>query len=370
MDQYIVTGMTCAACQNHVEKAVSKVPGIESVSVSLLTNSMAVEGTASADEIIKAVETAGYGAQPKGAKKNQGSGSSQMTVDEDVLKDRETPKLKRRLLMSVGFLVLLMYITMGHNILGWPIPGFLQHNHIGLAIIQMLIAIVVMVINVPLALMSAKYLGKRFLINSIKSIVITSVLLDVIAPPMIPIYTGSPFLAAVFNGILCGIGLALIFMRNSSTGGTDFVIMTINKLRPHMSVGAVTQVIDGIIILAGAFFFKNIDAVLYGIISVLILGIVMDRLMAGANTGKIAFIVSEKPQEIAEAIDQAVGRGSTLIKGKGSYTRTDKNIVFCACATKEMYKVKETVEAVDPKAFLVITDSREVYGEGFNPIIG
>ena len=230
--------------------------------------------------------------------------------------------------------------------------------------------IVVMVINVPLALMSAKYLGKRFLINSIKSIVITSVLLDVIAPPMIPIYTGSPFLAAVFNGILCGIGLALIFMRNSSTGGTDFVIMTINKLRPHMSVGAVTQVIDGIIILAGAFFFKNIDAVLYGIISVLILGIVMDRMMAGANTGKIAFIVSEKPQEIAEAIDQAVGRGSTLIKGKGSYTRTDKNIVFCACATKEMYKVKKTVEAVDPKAFLVITDSREVYGEGFNPIIG
>lgn len=148
------------------------------------------------------------------------------------------------------------------------------------------------------------------------------------------------------------------------------MIMTINKLRPHMSVGAVTQVIDGIIILAGAFFFKNIDAVLYGIISVLILGIVMDRLMAGANTGKIAFIVSEKPQEIAEAIDQAVGRGSTLIKGKGSYTRTDKNIVFCACATKEMYKVKKTVEAVDPKAFLVITDSREVYGEGFNPIIG
>ena len=147
MDQYIVTGMTCAACQNHVEKAVSKVPGVESVSVSLLTNSMAVKGTASADEIIKAVEAAGYGAQPKGAKKNQGSGSSQMTVDEDVLKDRETPKLKRRLLMSVGFLVLLMYITMGHNMLGWPIPGFLQHNHIGLAIIQMLIAIVVMVIN-------------------------------------------------------------------------------------------------------------------------------------------------------------------------------------------------------------------------------
>lgn len=229
--------------------------------------------------------------------------------------------------------------------------------------------IVVMVINVPLALISAKYLGKRFLINSIKSIIITSVLLDVIAPPLIPVYTGSPFLAAVFNGILSGIGLALIFMRNSSTGGTDFVIMTINKLRPHMSVGAVTQLIDGAIILAGAVFFKNIDAVLYGIVSLIILGIVMDRMMAGANTGKIAFIVTEKPGEIAAAIGTAVDRGSTLLRGEGAYTRTEKNIVFCACATKELYKVKKTIEAVDPDAFLVITDSREVYGEGFNPIV-
>lgn len=230
--------------------------------------------------------------------------------------------------------------------------------------------IVIMVINIPLALLAAKYLGRRFLINSIKSIVITSVLLDLIAPPLIPVYTGSPFLAAVFNGILGGIGLALIFMRNSSTGGTDFVIMTINKLRPHMSIGAATQLIDGAIILAGAIFFKNIDAVLYGIISVIILGIVMDRLMVGANTGKVAFIVSEKHEEIAEAINTAVDRGSTFLKGKGAYTRKERNVVFCACATKELYKVKKTVESIDPDAFLVITDSREVYGEGFNPFTG
>ncbi len=147
MDQYIVTGMTCAACQNHVEKAVSKVPGVDSVSVSLLTNSMAVDGTAASGEIIKAVQAAGYGAQLKSARKDASSGNSQMAVDEDLLKDRETPKLKRRLLMSVGFLILLMYITMGHNMLGWPIPGFLMHNTIGLAIIQMMIAIIVMLIN-------------------------------------------------------------------------------------------------------------------------------------------------------------------------------------------------------------------------------
>lgn len=228
--------------------------------------------------------------------------------------------------------------------------------------------VVVMIVNIPLALMSLRYLGKRFLINSIKSIIITSVLLDVIAPPLIPVYHGSPFLAAVFNGILAGIGLAMIFMRNSSTGGTDFVIMTINKLRPHMSLGAVTQLIDGAIILAGAFFFRNIDAVLYGIISLIIMGLVMDRMVAGANIGKVAFVISDKPEQIAEAIAGVVDRGSTYIKGEGAYTGNERNIVFCACATKELYKVKKTVQAIDPKAFLVITDSREVYGEGFNPI--
>ena len=229
--------------------------------------------------------------------------------------------------------------------------------------------VVIMLINIPLALISLRYLGRRFLINSIKSIIITSVLLDVITPPLIPAYTGSPFLAAVFHAILAGIGLAMIFMRNSSTGGTDFIIMTINKLRPHMSVGAVVQVIDGAIILIGAFFFRNIDAVLYGVISVIIMGIVMDRMMAGAKTGKVAFIVSEKPEEIAKAIDEEVDRGSTYLRGIGSYTGVERNIVFCACASKELYKVKKTVESIDPKAFLVITDSREVYGEGFNPIV-
>ena len=146
MDQYIVTGMTCAACQAHVEKAVSKVPGVTSVNVSLLTNSMAVQGTAKSAEIIRAVENAGYGAQIKGTASAAGA-SAKLAADEDALKDRETPKLKRRLALSVGFLVVLMYITMGHNMLGLPLPAFLTHNHIGLAITQMLIAIIVMVIN-------------------------------------------------------------------------------------------------------------------------------------------------------------------------------------------------------------------------------
>ena len=142
MKQYIVTGMTCSACQNRVEKAVSKVPGVTSCSVSLLTNSMGVEGDVKAADIIQAVEKAGYEASVKGENKAQSK-----SAEEDALEDKETPKLKKRLLYSVVFLVLLMYITMGHNMWNFPVPGFLVHNHLGLAIIQMLLALVVMFIN-------------------------------------------------------------------------------------------------------------------------------------------------------------------------------------------------------------------------------
>ncbi|MBR5071850.1 MAG: heavy metal translocating P-type ATPase [Oscillospiraceae bacterium] len=148
MEQYNVTGMSCAACSARVEKAVSGVPGVTSCSVSLLTNSMGVEGTASASDIISAVEKAGYGASLKGnASKKSGSYSDVIAANEDALKDKETPVLKKRLFVSLGFLLVLMYFSMGHMMFGFPVPSFLQGNHIGLGIVQMLLAGIVMVIN-------------------------------------------------------------------------------------------------------------------------------------------------------------------------------------------------------------------------------
>ena len=146
MEQYIVTGMSCAACSARVEKAVSKVPGVTSCSVSLLTNSMGVEGTASEQEIIKAVTDAGYGASKKGegAAKTQSSSAS---AGEDMLKDRTTPALKKRLIASLGFLIVLMYFSMGHMMWGWPVPGFMKDNHVMMGLLQMLLTIAVMVIN-------------------------------------------------------------------------------------------------------------------------------------------------------------------------------------------------------------------------------
>ena len=158
MEQYNVTGMSCAACSSRVEKAVAKVPGVKSVSVSLLTNSMGVEGTAPAEAVIKAVEEAGYGASLKGAEQKQ-SASARLAEDEEALKDHETPVLKRRLIWSLGFLAVLMYFSMGHSMFGWPLPAFFDGNPVGIGMEQMVLAFIVLLIN------------KKFFVNGFKGIV-------------------------------------------------------------------------------------------------------------------------------------------------------------------------------------------------------
>lgn len=157
MDKYNITGMSCAACQAHVEKAVSKVPGVDSVSVSLLTNSMGVEGSASSEAIVKAVEDAGYGAAIQGAEESQSSTNS-LEAQEKALEDKESPVLKRRLVTSVVFLLVLMYFSMGHTMFHLPLPKFLDGNHIGITVIQMVLAAIVMFIN------------KKFFVSGWKSV--------------------------------------------------------------------------------------------------------------------------------------------------------------------------------------------------------
>ena len=154
MKQYNVTGMTCAACQARVEKAVAAVPGVQGCAVSLLTNSMGVEGTAEPAAIIQAVEKAGYGASLKG----EGSGSPSQKPAEDALADKETPILLRRLIWSVGFAVILMYVSMGHTMWGWPLPAVIAENPMAIGLIQMLLADAVMVIN------------QKFFINGVRGV--------------------------------------------------------------------------------------------------------------------------------------------------------------------------------------------------------
>ena len=159
MEQYIVTGMSCAACSARVEKAVSEVEGVTSCSVSLLTNSMGVEGTASSSAIIQAVEEAGYGASPKGGQEQSKEGGFDSL--QDSLKDRETPVLRRRLLSSVIFLLLLMYLSMGHMMWGWPLPSFFEGNHVAMGLAQLLLTVIIMVLNQKFFISGFKSLWHR-----------------------------------------------------------------------------------------------------------------------------------------------------------------------------------------------------------------
>ena len=213
-----------------------------------------------------------------------------------------------------------------------------------------------------------KLLGKQFFLRSIKTMLISNILMDWVVP-LLPIYQGDMMLSCICMSVFSGIGYALIYMRDTSTGGADFVLMVIHKAKPHISVGKIIIVMDFIIVIIGGILMHgNIDKIIYGLIGTYILSFVVDKLMYGVDAGKLALIVTEKGPQIAAKIDELSQRGATLIKAEGSYTGREKEVLMCACNNKEMYTIQEAVKKVDSSAFLVTMESNEVRGKGFKPI--
>lgn len=228
------------------------------------------------------------------------------------------------------------------------------------------IGAITLVLNIPLILLSAKIIGFRFIGKSIVAMLISSFFLDFIFP-LFPRYSGDPFLAAMFTGLFIGAGLAIVYMRGSSTGGSDFIIMVIKKVRPHFSIGQISLAFDGIVILLGGLVFKNIDAVLYGVVASFATTLMMDYVLYGAGSGKMAIIITNYGQEIAKAISNEVDRGSTLVKAIGTYTGAQRDMLLCACSKSEIYKVRTAAHAIDPGCMIMISEASEVFGEGFVP---
>lgn len=221
------------------------------------------------------------------------------------------------------------------------------------------------ILNIPVAIFCYKFLGRTFFFKSMKSMIISSLLMDYVAP-LFPVYNGSRLLAALCMGVLCGIGYAMIFMRSSSTGGQDFITMSIKKIKPHMSLGVITFGIDIFTIILGTVIvFKDVDGLIYGVIVTYLMASVMDRIMYGIDEGKMTLIVTEHGEAVAEQIDAYSGRGSTILHGMGSYSKKKKDVVMCACNNKQMFTIKKMVHQIDPQAFTVIMESNEVVGEGF-----
>jgi len=204
------------------------------------------------------------------------------------------------------------------------------------------------------------------MLRSIRSILITSLIMDYVAP-LFPLYTGEKILAMVCTAVLSGLGYAMIFMRDSSTGGTDFILLSIKAKKPHLTLGSISFAMESIVVLIGTVLVsKDIDGLIYGLIINFILSAVMDKFMYGISSGKLALIVTDRADTIAPLIEQTTGRGCTFLKAEGSYSKKDKDVIMCASSRKEMYGVRKAVKKIDPNAFIIIVESNETLGEGFS----
>lgn len=246
----------------------------------------------------------------------------------------------------------------------FPMTGFSGISIILHHFLNVPIGLSTILLNVPVAILCYHLLGKKFFVSSIRCMILSSLIIDYVAP-LFPVYDGSRLLAALCTGIFGGLGYALIYTQNSSTGGSDFIIMAV---MPHLSLGNIAFLSDVGIILVGGILFRDIDGIIYGMIVNYIFAIMVDKVMYGANAGKTALIVTDFGKQICHGIDKACQRGTTVIGVQGGYQGAQKQMVICACSNKEMYQIQKIVKKVDPHSFLIVLESKEVHGEGFRTI--
>lgn len=229
------------------------------------------------------------------------------------------------------------------------------------------IGTVTMVLNIPIILICGRILGLKFMLKSLKTMLISTFFMDVVAP-LFPIYEGDLILSCICMGILSGVGYALIYMRNTSTGGTDFITMAIRAKNPQLTLGKIIAVMDcSVLFVCGLLMGGKVDNIIYGLIATYICSVVVDKVMYGFDAGKVTLIVTDCGQAVAEKIHDLTERGATILKGTGSYSKHDKQIVMCACSYKQMHMVQKAVKEVDSCAFMVTMEANEVRGEGFKP---
>lgn len=228
------------------------------------------------------------------------------------------------------------------------------------------IGICSLVMNIPIILLCIRTLGKKFFFRSIRTMVVSTILMDGVFP-LLPQYTGDRLTAALFAGALYGAGLALIYWRGTSTGGTDFLILSLQKKMPHLSIGNITICIDGSVILLGGLIFGRIDAVLHGILMTAVSTFMIDTITNRFIAGQMALIVTDSGQAVSQAIMQDIGRGVTAMEGTGMYSGTDRSVLLCACSRAEAVRIREIASAADAKALVVLCPFDTAYGLGFQP---
>lgn len=230
---------------------------------------------------------------------------------------------------------------------------------------QVNIGLLVILFNIPLFLVGWRLFGTHMLISSLTAMALSSLMLDALAsvvrfPPMEDI-----LLACVVGGVLLGVSLGIIFLQGATTGGTEIVARLLKLKFAWLPMGKCLLAADLVVVALVALVFRNINTALYGTVGIYLSTVVMDKVLYGMDNAKVAYIISDKPEEIADTILHDLDRSFTYLRGEGGYLGTEKKVILCAFKQREIVAIKDTIRRVDPNAFMIVTSAHEVLGEGF-----
>lgn len=226
------------------------------------------------------------------------------------------------------------------------------------------IGVVVIVLNLPLFILGWRLLGGHLLLSSLYAMFISSVFVDVLAA-LVPFQPMDPMLATIFGGILVGLSLGIVLLQGATTGGTDLLARLLKLRFAWLPMGKLLMAVDLAVIVAVALAFRNLSSALYGLVSLYIFSAVIDMVLYGLDSAKVAYIISSKPDEVSKSILSELDRGVTFLHGEGGWSGESKKVLLCAFKQKQIVPLRRMVKEIDPEAFLIVCDAHEVLGDGF-----
>ena len=223
-----------------------------------------------------------------------------------------------------------------------------------------------LLLNMPLLLIAYKFMGRSFTMKTLRTVIINTIVLDMVVTPYFPQYNGDRLLGAIFGGVIIGSGLGFVFMHGSSTAGTDILGYLVERKYPHISIGKALMFIDLSILASSVVVFRDFESGLYAIVALFSQTVVINKLVYGAEKGRNLFIISQKSESIATRIMQECNRGATFLSARGAYSKNPTSVLMCVVRVWEYYRIKSIVYEEDPGAFVIATQAEHIIGEGFS----
>lgn len=227
--------------------------------------------------------------------------------------------------------------------------------------------VLIIILNIPIFIISLKRYGLKFMLFSLVGMLVSSVSIDLMAMWDFAA-TDDPFLATIFGGLVCGFGLGMIYSTGATSGGMDIVAKLIREKRPYINYGIFVLILDAVVVAAYAVIFQRVEKAMYTVIAVYIYTRVIDLILYGTSQSKLCHIISERSNEIKQEIVNTLHRGVTVIQGKGAYSGQEKQILLCVVKRQQIVEIKRLVKGIDTSAFVIVSDTRDVFGEGFGNI--